>query len=185
MSFFRLTAIIIFCSLLAACGFHLRGTQPVPQAIRVMYLQSTQPYGPFEQILRQTLPGYGIRLTDDPTEAPLTLVILSAAALPVSGVATSTLQTQQYSLSYQVNFQVISQRGEIIIPNTAVVSTTTFTAGVTQMLSASTYTEQFLTGLEHDAAFRLVNRLIATNNLTLIEQYEMKHPNETQVRTVN
>ena len=185
MRIWCLSIIMIFCTLLTACGFHLRGTQPVPPAIRVMYLQSAQPYGEFEQILRQTLAGYGITLVDDPTQAPLTLDILSAAALPVSGVATSTLQTQQYSLTYQVNFQVVTQQGQIIVPNTAVTSTTTFTASVTQMLSANTYTQQFLSSLENDAGFRLVNILIATNNLTAIQKYEAQHPNEMQISTAN
>ena len=53
------------------------------------------------------------------------------------------------------------------------------------MLSANTYTQQFLSSLENDAGFRLVNILIATNNLTAIQKYEAQHPNEMQISTAN
>ena len=70
--------IIIISLALTACGFHLRSQNQLPEKLHVIYLASSNPYGPFESTFSQTLRSAGVTVVDAADKAPISLNIINA-----------------------------------------------------------------------------------------------------------
>ena len=62
--------------LLGACGFHLRGSAPLPAEMSVTYIQGTSEFDPLYDDFRTALESRGARVTQDRGEATAVLNIL-------------------------------------------------------------------------------------------------------------
>jgi outer membrane lipopolysaccharide assembly protein LptE/RlpB len=165
---------------MSSCGFHLRGiggSLQIPPELKTLYLQSDAPYASFEQTLRSNLRANGITVLDEPNKNVLVLRIINYTQAQMAGSVSSNLQTRQYTLTYTVNFELLTSTGVTLLPSTSVSSITTFTANVSQMLmTANNISLQYVTSLENDATFRLLNRLLATDTKKTLADYFAKHP---------
>jgi LPS-assembly lipoprotein len=65
-----------FTSILAGCGFHLRGDVTYPPAMAVTYIDAKDTYTPFYQKLKAALRENGIKVTADPNGASAVVHIL-------------------------------------------------------------------------------------------------------------
>ena len=102
--------------MLADCGFHLRGQEPLAPPLKKIYLQTDDPYGQLARNLRQYLKYSGAELTDSPKTAETVLVILreynTEQLLSIGG----TQQTRQYNITLTVNFEVTDPQGRTLVP---------------------------------------------------------------------
>jgi LPS-assembly lipoprotein len=125
------------CLLLSGCGFHLRGSFTLAPPLKLMYLQTSDPYGELAHNLRQSLAATGVVFTDTPRQATTILEILhentSQQLLSVGG----TQQTRQYNLVLSVVFQVTTPQGKMIIPQQTVSITQALTIQADQILGGS------------------------------------------------
>jgi LPS-assembly lipoprotein len=74
----RLSLCLSLCTLLAACGFNLRGgssATALPDAWKVMYLDTESPNSEFHRELRSRFSANGIRWVDDPGDAAYILSV--------------------------------------------------------------------------------------------------------------
>jgi len=76
MSSSRRLATFALASLLASCGFHLRGDVTYPPAMAVTYIEATDMYTPFYQKLKAALRENGVKVTTDPGTAGAVVRIL-------------------------------------------------------------------------------------------------------------
>ena len=155
---------ILFClvSLLSSCGFHLRGEEKIPTALQTLYLQSTTPFGSFEQALRDSLRSYNITFTDTPETANTILDIEHVDLASVAGSVSANLSLRQYTLSYTVTYRILTPKGTVILPTNAVTSSTTFTSNMAaMMLSSKNSTQQYMPQLQRDAVFRIISQLLS------------------------
>jgi len=113
----------VACSLLAACGFHSQTINDIPPQLRIIYLDSPNPYSPLAVQLRRVLASIKVHITKTAQAAPVTLSITSSkmtANIPsiiYSGNATS------YSYTLVTTFKVIKRNGEVIFgPKTLSIS---------------------------------------------------------------
>lgn len=158
-------SLIALCLFLVACGFHLRGEEELPTALKVIYLQSKTPYGSFEQTLRDSLRSYGVALVDSPNQANTILNITQVQLTPVAGSVSADLDLRQYTLNYVVTYSVLSPKGEIIVPVNSVTASTTFTSKMSEMmLSSRNSTQQYMPSLQRDAVFRIISQLLSKDS---------------------
>ena len=183
---FRTFSILFLIGLLANCGFHLRGSIPLPPQLETIYIQSDRPFGEFEQVLRQTLRTYKVNLATDVKQAPITLNIISAQLNQTAGAVSGNASMRQYTLNYIVTYNVLAKNGTIIIPTATVSSNTTFTSDMNKMMtSSSNTTAQYLPSLQRDAVSRMIDRLTSENSHTALQHYfqtsvPIQHENKTR-----
>jgi len=113
----NLLIVLMLSLLLAACGFHLRGQSPFTLEIQKLYVQSANAYAPFIIELKSALQANGVQITDTPTQAQLTLQIVSEVTdkqiLSLSGGG----QVLQYTLGYRISLRAYDQKQqEWIVP---------------------------------------------------------------------
>lgn len=162
--------------LLTSCGFHLRGDIQLPTELKTLYLQSPSPYAAFEQSLRQGLRSYRIHLVDEKSGSPVTLHIISSNLSHTATAMTLNTTTQQYTLTFTVTFELLANNGDVIVPSETTQSSTTFTSSSQQMQTSSAMaTQEYLPNLYQDASFKILSRLLASNNKKLILAYFKKN----------
>jgi LPS-assembly lipoprotein len=175
-SYFVYSLILSLCLALTACGFHLRGNEKLPAAIKVIYIQSSTPYGNFEQTLRESLLTYNIKIVDSPKDANVILNIASAGLSQAAGAVSATLTLRQYTLNYNVTYQILSPKGKAILPANTVSSTTSFTSSMSDMmLSSKNATAQYLPPLQRDAVFRIISQLLSNQSQQALNKYMQSH----------
>ncbi|MTW21491.1 LPS assembly lipoprotein LptE [Allochromatium palmeri] len=116
MTFMGLLVLIL--TLQAGCGFRLRGSVEIPAEYNPLLIQA--PWAsPVERAIRDLLAGSQVRLTTNPTEAKLTLRILSenrserVAAVDLNG------KTLAYELHYLIKFDAVGADGQArLLPQT-------------------------------------------------------------------
>lgn len=162
----------LFIVTLSSCGFHLRGSIPLPKELETLYIQSNEPFGEFEQILRETLRTYKVNIVTNIKQAPIILNIVSAKLQQATGAVSGDLIMRQYTLSYVVTYQILARNGSIIIPTKTVSSKTTFTANMNQMMTSSkNTTAQYLPRLQHDITSRMLDQLTSDSSHAVLQQY--------------
>lgn len=167
-----LITILCLFGMLGSCGFHLRGEEDIPVALQNIYLQSKTPFGSFEQTLRDSLRSYNITLTDTPDAAQTVLNIEHVSLSSVAGSVSANLSLRQYTLSYTVQYRILTPKGKVILPNNSVTSTTTFTSNMAaMMLSSKNSTQQYMPELQRDAVFRIISQLLSTDSRQTLKTF--------------
>ncbi len=110
---FSKTIVVLMLSLVVtACGFHLRGQLPLPEAVSVIYIDADR--SDFTRELEDSLRGAGAKLVDDPAQAKAILQIADeyaereALTLNTDGRATS------YKLFYTVEYLLANGKQELL-----------------------------------------------------------------------
>jgi len=183
----KLLLLSVLVGLLSSCGFHLRGSTPIPKELKTLYIQSRTPFGQFEQVLRDTLTTYKVNIVTEAKQAPIILNIISANLNQTAGAVSTSLTLRQYTLTYTVTYQVLTPAGKVIIPTASVSSTASLTTDMNQMMSSSNnITDQYLPDLQRDAVSRMIYRLFSNNSRAALQQYfqgSTKPTHENKTRT--
>jgi LPS-assembly lipoprotein len=102
--------------LISGCGFHLQGHKPLPEALRVTFVQAADRQSDFVQDLRKELLTSGARLTRQSEEATAVVRILTdnfqRRVLSVS----ATDQPAEFEITYTVRFSVSIADKEVLAP---------------------------------------------------------------------
>jgi LPS-assembly lipoprotein len=150
---------------LTACGFHLRGHGSLPPQLRVLYLQSSNPYGVFTKQLQQVLRSIGVTLVQNAQEAPVTLQILAentGQQLSSQGVSG---QVSTYVLSASVSYQLLDAHGRVIQALQTVTTTRNYSVNSNQVLGDISVQGSLQNDMWRDLINQLFNRLRAHSTL--------------------
>jgi LPS-assembly lipoprotein len=102
--------------LISGCGFHLQGHKPLPEALRVTFVQAADRQSDFVQDLRKELLTSGAHLTRQSEEATAVVRILTdnfqRRVLSVS----ATDQPAEFEITYTVRFSVSIADKEVLAP---------------------------------------------------------------------
>ena len=94
----------------AGCGYHLRGTTAVPDELKTLTLETSDPYGPLARSVREQLRLSGIHILDNTDAASETVPSLRLQGTKVSRDTASIFQdgkTAEYSMMMVLNAQVL------------------------------------------------------------------------------
>ncbi|OGT22295.1 MAG: hypothetical protein A3C55_01630 [Gammaproteobacteria bacterium RIFCSPHIGHO2_02_FULL_42_13] len=115
MRMIKVVTVLFAILLLTGCGFHLRGTAKLPPQLHTIYLQNSQSqYTPFMRQLHLMLKMSGVKLVDDPKQAPITLNVLSETSSTRETSIGGAQTARNYIVSYTVSYQLLSAKGKII-----------------------------------------------------------------------
>ena len=177
----RLFLLLLGISLLNSCGgFHLRGVVSLPKELQTLYLKNEMSSAQFTEVLRKSLQVYKVNVVRDPRQAPIALHIINTKLNKDASILSNNSQIQQYTLSFTVQYQLLSQNGQVIVPIQSVKSSTTLQVHKSKMMTDfNNLAARYLPGLQRDAASRIMESLLANNNRTALTQYMQKSNNIT------
>jgi LPS-assembly lipoprotein len=147
-----------FFVLLASCGFHLQGRQPLPAAFGHTYVDTPDEQTDFVQDLRKALIASGVKVIRTEGSAGATISVhedeLSERILSVSARNIPT----EYELTYRVRFSVLSG-GNTVIDKEEVTATRDITFDETQLLAKERETEILREALARDLVALVMRRI--------------------------
>ncbi|MBN47598.1 MAG: hypothetical protein CMH23_14115 [Methylophaga sp.] len=109
--------IAVLCTMMAACGFQLRGAADLPESIQTMHIQGISMREGLGLELKRTLRRNGINVIDDYSEGAAVLSFLKnryeRRVLSVGGNA----KVSEYELILEVTFQLTDKQQNKLIDN--------------------------------------------------------------------
>lgn len=145
---------------LTACGFHLQGRQPLPQAFTNTFIDTKDEQTDFVQDLRKALLTNGTKVIRTKGSSGATISVhddeLTEKILSVSAHNIPT----EYELTYRVKFSVVAD-GKTLIDQEVVAATREFSFDETQLLAKEREQEILREGLARDLVALVMRRLAA------------------------
>lgn len=130
---------LIFCAMIAlsGCGFHLRSAESIPPELRILYLQTPNPYSAFSTQLHDVLSALNIQLTDSPAHAPIILDVVATRLTHNDPAIQSTSAAINYTFVYSTTVELINAQGAIIAGPTTLVTRRVITLNSSQVINSS------------------------------------------------
>jgi LPS-assembly lipoprotein len=149
-----------FLVLLASCGFHLQGRQPLPAEFAHTYVDTQDEQTDFVQDLRKALIASKVNVIRTKGSAGATITVhddeLTERILSVSARNIPT----EYELTYRVKFSVISA-GKTLIDNEEISATRDISFDEAQLLAKEREQEILRAALARDLVALVMRRLAA------------------------
>ena len=147
--------------LLGACGFHLRGSEPLPAEMSVTYIHGTSEFGTLYDDFRTALENRGIRVTQDRGEATAVLNILESNT--DKNVLTVDLagKVQEFRISQNIQFEVATADGQPLLDQQSVTRSRDFKFNRNDVLGKEREAETIRKELQHDVVNLAMLRLTA------------------------
>jgi LPS-assembly lipoprotein len=146
--------------LLAACGFHMRGTAEVP--FDVLYVPSASS-GLALDLKRYILAGTKARVVDSAKDADAVLVFLGETREKVILSLTGTGSVREYQLRYRVSFRVHDGKGGEFVPSNTITLTRDITYSDTEVLAKEAEEQLLFRDMQNDMVSQIVRRLAASH----------------------
>ena len=154
------TALLVgFSLLLAACGFHLRGTAVLP--FETLYISFPQGHPIGTDLRRLIASGTSTRIVDSPKKAQATLEIISVTndrnIMSVSGGG----RVREFELRYRVSFRLVDAKGTELIPTNEIVLQRIMPFTDAQVVAKEGEEAMLVREMQSDSAAQIVRRLEA------------------------
>jgi len=157
--------ILLLCTLLSGCGFHLQGEKQLAKPLRKMYLQTPDPYGYLARNLQQSLKMSHVQLVSSPEQADTILAIDQDLNSQIFLSSSGTNQTRQYNLKVTVIFSILDSKGRVLLPPQTLEETRTITVQSNRILGSSNEATLFYQQMRRSLAYAIMNR-IASKEVT-------------------
>lgn len=156
---FKQFLVLILGASLLSCGFKLRGAYELPAAMKVTYIDQTQLNVDMFRALKRTLKSSNIKVMDIKTDdaAVLRLYNVNKGQRTVS--VDSKGRAREYTLSYALNFTLISRQHEFEIAEQAIHIERDFIFDPEDVLGNSRGTSQLYEEMQQDLVRLLLLRL--------------------------
>ena len=110
----RRIPVLAMLALVAGCGFHLRGSTPLPPALAKPYLEAPDRYTPLFAALNQQLRAAGVTLAADPAQASAVIRLhLDETGRELLSVSAQN-RPGEYEVYYRAEFSVTAGEQELI-----------------------------------------------------------------------
>jgi len=152
---------VFFALSLGGCGFQLEGTDTLPVATAVTYLDTTNTHTEFYSSLADAFRARGVEVAQTPQDAGATLRILSDNSGQRMLSVSARNIPREYEVYYSVTFS-FDAAGENLIPAESLTATRSYTYDETLVLGKSSEEAVLRQSLADDLA-RQVLRRIATD----------------------
>ena len=132
---------------------------PIPANFKSIAVASDNPYGLLAQQLTQIFTSMFIHVVPDPKDAPVTLRLFSEHSENHLLSQSASSATTQYTLSYDVMYQLQAPNGSIIYGPKKLHAFRNYMVNERQVLSSSTEQEILSADLQHDMVYQIVTQL--------------------------
>jgi LPS-assembly lipoprotein len=144
--------------LMAACGFHLEGRTPLPDAVRTPYVQTTDQQTDFVQSLRKALLRSGAEPSGDKDRASAVVYILRDDVVRRTLSVSAQNQPNEYEVTYNVRFSVSAADKELLAVQD-ISATRTYSFNETQLLAKEHEESILRQAMAHDLADIVMRQL--------------------------
>jgi LPS-assembly lipoprotein len=160
----KLIFLIASMFLLTACGFHLRGQNELPPQLTTVYLQSNNPYGQLEVVLKTTLEGMNVNIVESPQQAPITLNITNASLTHDNSNVVSSDQASIYNFTNACTFTLINNKtkSQLVSPQN-ISFTRQLTLQPNEILETSSEVDTLKQEMNRDMISQILNILNSKN----------------------
>jgi LPS-assembly lipoprotein len=165
---FKASLLLMSTLLLVACGFHLRQSVALPPSMQHVHI-TVPGNNELERRLSRALTGQGITVEEHGG------VGIAELNVPVSAFSTDTLtvsgqaEVTEYTVRYQVQFEVHDGQGQPVIPRQRVDMSREFSYDATNTIGTSAQVDAIHNSLNDDMILAILFRLQAAG----------KHPAKT------
>jgi len=157
--------LVLISIFLAGCSFQARNFSPVPEQVQNVSVHAVTPYTQFNKTFKQALLNHNIKLAG---KAPITVEILKEHTDLLETNVSSTTQTRVYRLAHSVDFQVIDQKGKIIVPKQNIRAARNFIADNNRVLASKHEKSKLLNILNKDISEKIIRRLASNETINAI-----------------
>jgi LPS-assembly lipoprotein len=143
---------------LGGCGFHLQGHTPLPDVVRLPYVQAADRQSEFVISLQRAMISSGAHPVEVKSRASVVVAILKDDVVRRTLSVSAQNQPDEYELTYNVRFSVTAGDKELL-PPTDISNVRSF-AFAEQLLLAKNHEEMILRqDMAHDLADMVMRRL--------------------------
>lgn len=156
------SVILVLLSLiltLTACGFKLRSQAGFPPQMQTLYLNAEDPYGLFETSLRQTLQASGVKLTDSPAAAPVTLNLPRTVLDTDNTTFGGSNEARVFDVTYRVAYSLTDSNGRVIVPMTEIVTSRSLILNANQLLTSNDQLMMLSQEMQRETISKMRDRL--------------------------
>ena len=154
----RKVALTLFPVVLAACGFHLRGTAQVP--FNTIYVPNPNTGLPLD-LKRSIIAGTNARVVDDMKSADAILAFLEEVREKEILSLTGAGRVREFQLRYRVRFRVHDGKGGNYLPPAMIQLTRDVTFNDAQILAKEAEEQLLYRDMQKDMVQQIVRRLAA------------------------
>ena len=151
----RVAVGIWLCTMLAACGFHLRGQASLP--FETMYISGSQAFT--TQLARALRTGSGTRIVSSPKEAQVTLQISNEQYERVILSLSGSGRVRELQLRYRVSYRLVDSESRELAPTSEVQLKRDVTYSDTDVLGKEQEEALLNRDMRNDAVQQVVRRL--------------------------
>jgi len=145
--------------LLAGCGFHLRGSVELPAAMARTYVDGEH-YPDLVRSLRDQLQGSNVQLVESAVTATAQIHLLSETrSRRILSVDAGTGQANVYELVYQVRFELLDAKGQVLLPAQTLSRSRDLNISGGNLLGKSSEEQQIYAGLLLSMASAILQRI--------------------------
>jgi LPS-assembly lipoprotein len=157
MRLMKFPMMLAFATLLAACGFHLRGEAIMP--FKKLYIEAVNPNSPLINELRRDLEANNIQLTNSADQADVVLNIVSE--LPEKQILSlgGSGRVNEYQLRYRVSLRAYDNQQREWLPADELQLSRDFSYDDAQILAKEAEEALLYQNLRTDMAQQIVRRL--------------------------
>ena len=165
----RWLLIFALAVIVSACGFHLRGREPLPASLQTIYIQTNQPYSSFTRELHQTLNTIGVTIAQDAKTAPIILQIVNDNLVQQMMSVGASGQTTTYVLTYTVSYQLLDRNGVTVLPTQTAIVHRDYSASTNQLLGDINTQNTLVNDMQREVIYQILNRLRTDPRLKKIQ----------------
>ncbi len=161
------TALLLVCALaLAGCGFHLRRNASLPVAMQQIHL-TVSGGGDLQRLLARALTESGVNVEDDSGPGIAELHVPSAAFSTDTLSAGGYVRITEYSVHYDVQFNVADANGQTLVPNQRITMSREYSYDATNTIGNAAQVTQIQRSLNDDMVQAILFRLQAAGRHAL------------------
>lgn len=156
----RVGIVGVLLSLLAACGFQLRGEAALP--FESLYVDGDRNSGFVSELRRAVVSGTSTRLVNSPQEAQGILQVLGETREKVILSLSGGGKVREFQLNYRVSFRVRNQQGQELIAPSTIALKRDITFNDTEVLAKESEEALLYRDMQSDAVQQVLRRLSAS-----------------------
>jgi LPS-assembly lipoprotein len=165
----KILLIALFATLLYGCGFHLRGwSQGMPKFMQKVYIEYSGNDYSFLNTLKAAVTSTGADIMQSPDDANIIIQLNNARSSSRLIGITGGASSNQYILSYVVNYQILTNNYQTIFANQIGTASQNYSTNATQQLSNNAQKQQTFQDLQTQVANNIIMQIQTLSQ----EQYE-------------
>jgi len=151
--------ILLCCVLLASCGFHLRGAIEVPDILKELYIAGNVSANELSAVLYRRIKQLGIKRVNSPTETSSTLSITRNNFVRRVLTVDSSNKASAYKLDLVVAFQVIDNKGKVLLKNQQIRQTREYNIDINNALASGDQEKRLIMEMTEFVVNQMLTRI--------------------------